>query len=212
MRSPRRALSGDAAEVPVEGPWIPGLRIGEVHVSSIGAQALRTVRIADGNRDIYARVAPGGPFLPIAADRVAQERAPRFSPDGRLLAFVSDISRREEIYMQGFPAGARIQLSESGGREPVWSPDGRALYYRDLDGYMVEVTIESGSSPRVMRRTRLFDASAYASNQFVILYDVARDGRFLMLKRDAQTPRNDIVIIRNWLPRIMAQLDSSVAR
>ena len=207
-----RSLSGDAAEVPVEGPWIPGLRIGEVHVSSSGAQALRTVRIADGNRDIYARVAPGGPFLPIAADRVAQERAPRFSPDGRLLAFVSDISRREEIYMQGFPAGARIQLSESGGREPVWSPDGRALYYRDLDGYMVEVTIESGSSPRVMRRTRLFDASAYASNQFVILYDVARDGRFLMLKRDAQTPRNDIVIIRNWLPRIMAQLDSSVAR
>lgn len=61
---------------------------------------------------------------------------------------------------------------------------------------------------RVTRRDRLFDATPYVSNQYLTMYDVARDGRFLMLRFDAVRPRTDVVIIRNWAQQSIARLDA----
>src|SRR6202030_1842180 len=59
------------------------------------------------------------------------ETAPRFSPDGRWLAYSSDESGRREIYVQPYPGpGGKRQISTEGGTEPVWNPDGRELFYR----------------------------------------------------------------------------------
>ena len=59
------------------------------------------------------------------------ETAPRFSPDGRWLAYISDESGRFEIYVQPYPGpGGKWQISTEGGTEPVWNPNGRELFYR----------------------------------------------------------------------------------
>ena len=59
------------------------------------------------------------------------EGAPQFSPDGRWVAYLSDESGREEIYVQPYPGpGGKSQISTDGGTEPVWNPNGRELFYR----------------------------------------------------------------------------------
>jgi len=62
------------------------------------------------------------------------EASPRFSPDGRWLAYISDESGRYEIYVQPYPGpGGKWQISAEGGRGPVWNPNGRELFYRNRD-------------------------------------------------------------------------------
>ena len=74
------------------------------------------------------------------------------------------------------------------------------------NGWMVAAHIARGAPLEVTLRDRLFDASPYLANQFLVMYDVAPDGRFLMLKRDPQPARTDVVIIRNWVQQVKARL------
>ena len=65
------------------------------------------------------------------------EEAPRFSPDGHWLAYISDESGRYEIYVQPYPGpGGKWQISTEGGTEPVWNRNGRELFYRSGDKMM----------------------------------------------------------------------------
>ena len=72
------------------------------------------------------------------------ERGAVFSPDGRWLAFVTDESGRAEVYIQPFPGpGAKVPMSNNGGLQPMWSRDGRELFYREGDWMMaVSVTLD----------------------------------------------------------------------
>src|SRR4029077_11465276 len=69
------------------------------------------------------------------------EGQPRFSPDGRWLAYLSDETGRNEVYVQPFPgSGHRVRTSTAGGEEPIWSRDGRELFYfKDADLMAVKV-------------------------------------------------------------------------
>jgi eukaryotic-like serine/threonine-protein kinase len=107
--------------------------------------------------------------------------AARVSRDGRWVALTSDESGRNEIYVMPFPGpGAKARLSTDGGEYPVWSPDGRELFFRQ--GTKV---LSAGFDPtrRVMvgRPAMLFDGPY--ENEF----DVAADGRLLMVRRDENT-------------------------
>jgi eukaryotic-like serine/threonine-protein kinase len=124
------------------------------------------------------------------------EIAPRFSPDGRWLAYASDESGRYEIYVQPYPGpGGKWQISTEGGTEPVWARDGE-LFYRSGDKLMVvETTTRSSFSagnPKV-----LFEGH-YASYQTMPSYDVTADGqRFVFLNAGEET-RAEISVVLNW--------------
>ena len=69
----------------------------------------------------------------------------RFSPDGRWVAYVSNESGEQEVYVQSFPAsGGKWQISTDGGAQPVWRHDGRELFYINPDRKLMSVEIKTG--------------------------------------------------------------------
>jgi serine/threonine-protein kinase len=112
----------------------------------------------------------------------ATELAPDISPDGRWLAFQSDQSGRDEIYVTSFPqSGRRTQVSSAGGRSPAWSPDGSTLYYFE-SGTFVAASLAFDPEPRVVGRESLFSGNYY-QYRWHRQYDVHPDGdRFLMVR------------------------------
>jgi Tol biopolymer transport system component len=87
---------------------------------------------------------------------------PRFSPDGRWLAYISDESGRYEVYAQPYPGpGGTVQISQGGGTEPVWNPNGRELFYRyqgfSRQGKMMAVDIATEPSFTVSNLRMLFE-------------------------------------------------------
>jgi hypothetical protein len=209
-----KAIGADAAPDSMTGSW-PSGTIGEFQWSpdqrSIAVRRSRLIAAdgAGGGRDVFVRLPGATEMIPFAADSGVQERGPRFSPDGRWLLYVSDKSRRDEVYAAPFPGGGeRVQVSVDGGREALWSHDGSKIFFRGLDGWMMSATVTRGAAVQVTKRERLFDASPYLANQCLAMYDVGPGDRFLMLKFDAQAPRTDVVIIRGWAQQVIARLKS----
>ena len=131
----------------------------------------------------------------------AEERAPKLSPDGRFLAYVSNESGRTEIYVQPFPDGAgKWQVSENGGSQPRWRSDGNRLYYVEGEDALMTVSISTEPAftlgqPQVQFESRDLGSGLGAA------YDVSADGqRFLTIVpvegADAAPPK--IRIVQNW--------------
>ena len=163
-------------------------------------------------RDIW--VLPVGddpePFLVTAFN----ERAPAFSPDDLWLAYVSDESRREEVYVRPYPGpGPRVQISIDGGREPVWSADGTELVFRSLDGTdMMTVAVEIGARfvaglPQLLFRGQYVQSPMVNGSPH---YDVSRDGeRFLMMQEFAEgdpAPSPQITVVLNWHQELLERV------
>jgi serine/threonine-protein kinase len=172
--------------------WSPdGRHVALVHVSR-----------ANGFDIELLTLDPAGTLTPLMTS-AANETAPRFSPDGHWLAFVSNQSGSDEVYISPYPPnGSPIRVSSSGGREPVWSRTGRELFYRQGDALMaVDVSQENGvriSRPRTLFTARFDERPSWRPN-----YDVARDGRFLVV-RSATDPRagSAIAVLLNWQNRL----------
>ena len=134
----------------------------------------------------------------------SNESAPRFSPDGRWLAYMSDESGQFEIYVQAFPGpGGKWQISTEGGTEPVWNPNGKELFYRNGEKLMaVDIRTESGFG--VGKPKLLFEGWYERSTVSRPNYDVAADGqRFLMVKPGEQEqPPTQINVVLNWFEEL----------
>ena len=132
-----------------------------------------------------------------------QEGWAQVSPDGRWLAYVSKELARSEVYVQPFPdGGARWQISTAGATEPVWSRDGRELFYRDGDKMMaVNVTTQptfSAGKPRL-----LFESAEYERVSTTPNYDVSLDGqRFLMVQASEQQSAPQLNVVVNWFEEL----------
>jgi serine/threonine protein kinase/Tol biopolymer transport system component len=142
------------------------------------------------------------PFLRIPFN----EGAAQFSPDGHWLAYVSDASGRNEVYVQPYPGpGGKWEISTEGGTEPVWNPNGRELFYRSGDKMMAaEIATQpsfSAGKPKV-----LFAGQYQPSPNITPTanYDIAPDGqRFLMLKLAGQDQAaTQINVVLNWFEEL----------
>ncbi len=130
------------------------------------------------------------------------ERVPRFSPDGRYVAYVSDESGQNEVYVQPFPEGGRkVTVSSNGGTKLRWSRDGKELFYVEGET-LVAVSVSSGSSFSVDSATRLFEHAGVGLVTNYAPYDVSADGqRFIVaepVEEGADAPAQSIRVVQNW--------------
>jgi serine/threonine protein kinase len=149
------------------------------------------------------------------------ETDPRVSPDGRWMAYATNESGREEIYVRPFPdaeSGGRWQVSTDGGNSPLWSPEGRELFYRNGDAAMA-VPVEtdpafSPGNPELLFRGTYYINDIPSLQITLTPWDIHPDGRrFLMIKPAAETggespaesategPRK-IIIVTNWFEEL----------
>ena len=150
-----------------------------------------------GDRDIGV-MTRDGEASPLT-DTPFSERTPRFSPDGRWVAFISDESGGDEVYIQSYPeATLKTAISTNGGVEPAWSRDGRELFYWTLDGgTMMSVHVDYEPSLAVAAPVPLF--SGRFERYPVILghanYDVSPDGEHFIM---VESPPTTFNLILNW--------------
>ena len=162
----------------------------------------RTSTNEPGAGDILGRrIDRGGKPVPIVATRFT-EMSPAISPNSRWLAYVSTESGRGEIVVTPFPnAGdSRFPVSIDGGSEPVWSRDGRELFYRNGKEEMVSVRVETGANFSIGATTALFPASDFMRQGPHRQYDVAPDGqRFIMVRPIGAGRQTRLILLRNVL-------------
>jgi len=141
------------------------------------------------------------PSMVSLLDGEDDELAPIVSYDGKWLAYVSNYSGNDEIYVTTFPEpGARIQLSTKGGNSPVWAPDGSTLYYFEGKS-LIAVSIETEPRLRVTGRETLFEGE-YVQYRWSRQYDIMPDGkRFILVKNPAQ---GNVEIVTNWFDELRA--------
>jgi len=125
-----------------------------------------------------------------------EERYARLSPNGQWLAYQSDESKRNEIYVQTFPTpGGKWQVSTNGGERPVWSRDGKELYFLGADGKMMAVEVKAGAKFEAGVPKPLFDAHFPGG---LAWYDVSNDGRFLIPVQLEQSANAPMTVVVNW--------------
>jgi serine/threonine-protein kinase len=136
---------------------------------------------------------------------VADELMPRVSPDSRWLAYVSDESGLQELYVRAFPGpGGRTAVSTGGGTEPIWSRDGKWLYYR-AGTKMMAAAVTLSPAFAVTERKVLFDGP-HAAHPYHQNFDVTPDGKsFVMLEPGAVDSRQ-LVVTLNWMSEVRKQL------
>jgi serine/threonine-protein kinase len=136
----------------------------------------------------------------------ADERDARFSPDGQWLAYVSDETGRDEVFIRPIAArGGRKQVSSEGGTRPAWSANGRELFFA-RGGELAAVTLDGQGNP-VGRDRVLFSAPRFEDLQLDsenALYDVMPDGEhFVFLLEQSSSPTRYNVVL-NWLEELKA--------
>ena len=185
------------------------LSLGPAH----GWAALRGNDRQNGGRgDIF--VAPMdslGAMRPFAVSRTAKEVNPAISPDGRLLAYLSDESGSEEIYVQPIPGpGPRVRVSISGGIEPIWGRKGTTVYYRGPARVMLA---ELGGLPlHVTRRDSLFiDSYDRVGNSNHQNWDIFPGDNAFVFSR---APRSvgGVSVVLNWQRLLLRQPGASGGR
>jgi Tol biopolymer transport system component len=130
---------------------------------------------------------------------------PEFSPNGRWIAYSSDESKRNEVYVRPFPGpGMKRQVSSQGAIQPLWARNGKQLFYRWQDQvWAVDVRTDGefwASKPRL-----LFERPGYAPGAPIRSYDLSLDGqRFLMVKLEQRkpTPVTEMILVQNWFEEL----------
>jgi hypothetical protein len=153
----------------------------------------------------------GNPAEKLLLQRDYQEAQPQISSNGQWIAYTSDESHRKEIYVRSFPDvdKGRWQVSTSGGGSPLWSPDGRELFYISGDAAMA-VSVKTEPNFNIVGTPQVLFRGTYVSSSPSdgTLWDISPDGkRFLMIKpsglsESAGRGLRKINVIVNWIEEL----------
>ena len=165
-------------------------------------QLLSVIETTQGNMDIFILDLKSRELRPFSATRF-QEWGSAFSPDGRWIAYTSDESGQYEVYVQPWPpTGGKWQVSTTAGgnEEPVWSRNGRELFYRNGRRWMaVPISTLPGFSsgaPQVLFQGDYINVSG-------LEYDVSPDGRrFLVLQPVEASGPTELHVVINWFDEL----------
>ena len=135
-----------------------------------------------------------------------QEVGNSLSPNGKLMAYVSDESGRLEVYVQTYPISEqKWPVSRGGGAVPRWRRDGRELFYLALDGRLVAVPIallSTGRTPETGTSVPLFTALLGSLHDIALhQYIVSADGQRFLIDTVVEEAASPIVVILNWKRR-----------
>ncbi|HSG09927.1 MAG TPA: protein kinase [Longimicrobiales bacterium] len=172
-----------------------------------------------GSPDIVYRDFAGDSTVTLVGTEFT-EFGPTISPDGRWMAYTSNITGSYEVFVRPFPnvSAGRTQISNGGGASPVWSRDGTELFYRVRDEQvtplgLVSVRFRADSTFVVTGRTALFDlGNEFASDITGRGYDVDLKGERFLLTALSQTTvaddaaTADIVLVKNWFEELRRRL------
>ena len=145
------------------------------------------------------RLASRGGAIDTVLATAADESFAVPSPDGRWFAYISDHSGRPELYLRSLGGSdAQLQISLDGASEPVWSRDGREIFYRGATpngAELIAAALQLGDEPRVVTRTALFSVLEYDTATPHANYDVSPDGRWFVFARRGGA--NHVVVLQN---------------
>ncbi len=199
---------------PAELVWrVPNRAIAEASLSGDGQWLIYRINGDSGNRDIYA-VRPGRDTapIPLLTGRF-NEQGPTLSPNGRWLAYTSDESGRDEIFVRPFPntSGGRWQVSTQGGSAARWAHSGRELFYESPAGGLMVVPVAQGPTFAPAESRPLFPlGSGLVPSAIVPYYDLTPDDRrFAMVRLAAvnQAPgAGQVVVVDNWFEELKRKM------
>jgi serine/threonine protein kinase/Tol biopolymer transport system component len=185
----QRLTSTKRVDVPTS--WSPDGNL--LALTSAGESGNYEVRFISMEGDHTPQIFVQGPFNAGGA---------RFSPDGHWVAYVSDESGRNEVYVRPFPEGTRQQISAAGGTQPVWSSNGRELFFRSGDE-LLAVNVTPGPTltagkPIVLFSRSLQEDSSGRAYDFMADYDVSNDGRRFVFPKynpnSSNVPRARVIL------------------
>ena len=146
---------------------------------------------ADGEFDIYL----GTPEYECCA---------MFSPDGRWITYVSQVSGRFEVYVAAYPSGQTARVSTEGGRAPMWSHDGDEIFFlneRLTELWAAPIATDPDLQPG--RPTLLFRGTFSNSGDAGYAYDVAQDERFVMVRTDEHLrDLSELIVVQHWFEEL----------
>jgi hypothetical protein len=177
----------------------PSLQTGQASMSG-RLVAVRSELVEAGGGPLVLPVAPGSsgdhkpfPYLQTAFN----EGNGKLAPDGRWLAYRSDETKQNEIYVQTFPTpGGKWQISTNGGVYPVWSKDGKELFFLDRAAKVMVVEVRgAGAKFEAGVPKPLFDTRFPGNNPW---FDVSKDGRFLIPTPVGESANQPMMVVVNW--------------
>jgi Tol biopolymer transport system component len=211
--SPRDLKNWDLYSIPVDGSHDAKVildRPGDISQTSFSKDGMWMAfceRNAQGEYDIFAQHFDNDSLTISISSLEADERYPKISPDGKWVAYVSNETSRNDVYVQPFPNNenkSRWQISKDGGTIPAWSNSRQELFYLNAAKDLISVPISkeggfSYSSPKT-----LFNTGSYVWSGVI----TADDKTFLMIKRDLHAP-GQVILVKNWMHEVMRKLNEN---
>ncbi len=156
-----------------------------------------------GNSGIIAKSLNDGTTKDVVSTRF-REDTPRFSPDGKWLLYFSMDTGRPQIYARPWGReGEKIPVTKEGGMFPVWSPDGRELFYRNA-GKIYLLSVNASQNFEVLSKTLLFEG------KYLTSFDVSPDGQNLLMVKDEHGTLPTVVnVVLNWTEELKQKMNTS---
>jgi len=208
----RRADGSGEAELVLS---IDGKDVDEVAISSDGRWLVYRTGTTARDRDVYALPRGGDPADAVVISALAEidELMPAISPDGRYVAYVSDETGESVAWVRTFPdpSAGRWRISDGSGLEPVWSADGKELFYRNEEGlFSVEVVTDpvfrKGATRLLSEEASTAPTSPYLSTSVYAAYDSGPDSDQFLLIRKPDLGARELIVVENFFEELRGEL------